>query len=93
MDTEKCGIASVLLGAGRETKDSPVDLSAGILLHKKTGDTVKKGELLATMYASKQDLFVAAEEKYDSAITIGSENVKRNPLVYARITKDGVERF
>ena len=93
MDTEKCGIASVLLGAGRETKDSPVDLSAGILLQKKTGDTVVKGEVLATMYASKQELFEAAKAKYLSAITIGTDEVQRNPLVYARVTKEGVEQY
>ena len=93
MDTEKCGIASVLLGAGRETKDSPVDLSAGILLQKKTGDAVAKGEVLATMYASKQELFEAAKVKYLSAITIGTDEVQRNPLVYARVTKDGVEQY
>lgn len=93
MDTEKCGIASVLLGAGRETKDSEVDLSAGILLHKKTGDCIAKGEVLATMYASKQELFAAAEEKYLSAVTIGQEDVKRNPLLYVRVTKDGVEQY
>lgn len=93
MDTEKCGIASVLLGAGRETKDSPVDLSAGILLQKKTGDTVVKGDVLATMYASKQELFVSAEKKYLSAITIGPEHVQRKPLVYAKVTRDGVEKY
>ncbi len=93
MDTEKCGIASVLLGAGRETKDSPVDLSAGILLKKKTGDTVAEGDVLAVMYASKQDLFVAAEAKYLEAVTIGEASVERKPLVYARVTKDGVEKY
>ena len=93
MDTEKCGIASVMLGAGRETKDSPVDLSAGILLHKKTGDTVKKGDVLATMYAAKEELFAAAEAKYRSAITIGNEPVKRASLIFAKVSKDGVERY
>lgn len=93
MDTEKCGIASVLLGAGRETKDSPVDLSAGIMLHKKTGDTVKKGDVLATMYTSKEELFASAEEKYLSAIVIGPDAATRKPLVYARVTKDGVEKY
>ena len=93
MDTEKCGIASVLLGAGRETKDSPVDLTAGILLHKKTGDMVKKGDVLATMFTSKEELFTSAEAKYHSAITIGKTEVTRKPLVYARVTKDGVEKY
>ena len=93
MDTEKCGIASVMLGAGRETKNSPVDLSAGILLHKKTGDVVKKGDVLATMYAAKEELFASAEKKYRSAITIGKEPVKRASLIFAKVSKDGVERY
>lgn len=93
MDTEKCGMASVILGAGRETKDSPVDLSAGILLHKKTGDRIARGDLLATMYASKQELFAAAEEKYFDAIIIGKEELQRNPLLYARVTKNKIERY
>lgn len=93
MDTEKCGIASVMLGAGRETKDSPVDLSAGILLHKKTGDTVKKGDVLATMYAAKEELFAPAEAKYRSAIVIGTQPVKRASLIFAKVSKDGVERY
>ena len=93
MDTEKCGIASVMLGAGRETKDSPVDLSAGILLHKKTGDMVKKGDVLATMFAAKEELFASAEKKYRSAITIGKEPAKRASLIFAKVSKDGVERY
>lgn len=93
MDTEKCGIASVLLGAGRETKDSPVDLSAGILLKKKTGDAVAEGDVLAVLYASGQELFAAAEAKYLEAVIIGNESTQRKPLVYARVTKDGVEKY
>lgn len=92
MDTEKCGITSVLLGAGRETKDSPIDYSAGLILHKKTGDFVEKGETLATLYAEKTTLFSEAEKEYLSAITLSKEPVKRNPLIYARVTKDGIER-
>ena len=93
MDTEKCGMASVMLGAGRETKDSEVDLSAGILLHKKTGDAVKAGDVLATMYAAKEELFAAAEKKYRSAIVIGKEPVNRKSLIFAKVSKDGVECF
>ena len=54
---------------------------------------VKKGDILATMYTSKEELFVSAEEKYYSAITIGTDAVTRKPLVYARVTKDGVEKY
>ena len=92
MDTEKCGIASVLLGAGRETKDSLIDFSAGIIIHKKTGDAVKMGDTIATLYAAKEELFAAANDEYLSAITIQNEKKERNPLIYARVTKEGVER-
>ena len=93
MDTEKCGIASVLLGAGREKKDSPIDFSAGIIIHKKTGDEVKEGDTLATLYAEREELFPAASEEYLNAITIQQEKKNRNPLIYARVTKEGVEKL
>ena len=44
MNTEQCGIASVMLGAGRTIKDGPIDYSAGIIMHKKTGDAITEGE-------------------------------------------------
>ena len=54
MNTEQCGIASVMLGAGRTVKDGPIDYSAGIVMHKKTGDTVTAGESIARLYASDE---------------------------------------
>lgn len=52
---EEIGLASLVLGGGRLTKDSEVDLSVGILLHKKRGDIVHPGEMLATVYANDMD--------------------------------------
>lgn len=49
MNTEQCGIASVMLGAGRTVKDGPIDYSAGIVMHKKTGDTITTGESIADL--------------------------------------------
>lgn len=91
MNTEKCGIASVLLGAGREKKDSPIDYTAGIIIHKKTGDQVQRGETIATLFASKENLFQDANEEYLDAITIENTKKDRNPLIYARVSKEGVE--
>lgn len=93
MDTESCGIASSMLGAGRETKDSVIDFSAGIIINRKVGDYVKKGDLLATMYASKEELFGPAAKRYINALTISKEKPEETKLIYARITKDGVERM
>ena len=72
MNTEQCGIASVMLGAGRTVKDGPIDYSAGIIMHKKTGDTVTMGERIATLYASDESLFTNAAQTYLEAITIGN---------------------
>ena len=71
MNTERCGIASVMLGAGRTVKDGPIDYSAGIVMHKKTGDAVSMGERIATLYASDESLFTNAAQTYFAAITIG----------------------
>mgnify|MGYP001026304107 FL=1 len=71
MNTEQCGIASVMLGAGRTVKDGPIDYSAGIVMHKKTGDAVRAGESIATLYASHESLLVNAAKTYLEAITFG----------------------
>ncbi|MBU3089178.1 pyrimidine-nucleoside phosphorylase [Clostridium gasigenes] len=62
LDAEKVGISSLITGAGRETKADNIDHGAGILLKIKMGDYVKKGDVLATLYSSHENLFVKAEE-------------------------------
>ena len=93
MDTEKCGIASVELGAGREKKDDPIDYSAGIILKKKVGDKVQKGEPLAVFYTSDSSRCAQAERLFESAVTIRDGAPEEIPLIYARVTRDGVERY
>ena len=91
-DAEKIGSASVLLGAGRQKKGDPLDFAAGIVLHKKRGATVHKGESLATFYGAP-DKFAAAAEEYRSGLVYGDTQPEEAPLVYALVTKDGVERY
>ena len=91
-DAEKIGSASVLLGAGRQKKGDPLDFAAGIILHKKRGDYVHKGESLATFYGAA-DKFDAAAAEYRSGLVYGPEKPEEAPLVYALVTKDGVERY
>lgn len=93
MDAESIGVASAMLGAGRETVDSVIDPAAGIVLKKKTGDVVKAGETIAVLYASKAELFAAAEERYQKAITIGAAAPQEKPLVLARVENGNVEIF
>lgn len=93
MRTEDIGIASVMLGAGRDTKESSIDYLAGIILHKKTGETVCKGEPIATLYTSSSALLPAAAEHMLNAIKISSEPVPPEKLIYARVERDVVTRF
>ena len=93
MDTESLGIASVMLGAGRETKDSIIDFSAGIIINKKYGEYIEAGEVLATMYANDESLFEAAAKKYLEAIEIKNTRPEIKPLIYARVGKDEILRF
>ena len=81
-DTEAYGLASLALGAGRNTAEDVIDHSAGIILAKKTGDFVQKGEKIATFYAASRDLFAAAEERFLSATQLSREKPEEKPLVY-----------
>lgn len=81
-DAEKIGIASVILGAGREKKGDPIDPSAGIRLKKKTGDYVQKGELLGVFYTDRRAAAEEAKEEILAAFTFGSEKPKEQKLIY-----------
>jgi len=85
VDTEKYGLASLLLGAGRNTKEDEIDLSAGYLLKKKTGDAVKAGDTLAVLYASREDLFDAAERTLLNATTNTADAPEKRPLIFETI--------
>ena len=93
MNAELLGKISVMLGAGRETKDSPIDYSAGIILRKKFGDKVHAGESLATLYASDEKLFVAAKKNFRDAVEISSVKPEIRPLIFARVEFGRVEKF
>ncbi len=93
IDTAACGIASVMLGAGRSRKEDRLDYTAGMHLYKRYGDFVAKGDVIAVLYASRKELFAEASKKLLSAYTIGKEPSEKKKLVYARVTKDQVTRF
>ena len=93
MNTEKIGISAVLLGAGRETKESVIDPAAGLRIEKKTGEKVVPGDVLAVLYAEDKAKFSAAEAEYRSALTFGAEAPAPIPLVYALVEKDKVTRL
>lgn len=81
MNAELIGASSVVLGAGRNTKDDAIDFSAGIVLCKKTGDKIEKGETLAKMYSSTVSDFSSAEKLFLSAIHFSKNEPKISPLI------------
>lgn len=85
VDTEGYGIASLLLGAGRNKKEDAIDYSAGIVLTKKTGDYVNAGDEIAVMYCNDQKLFSAACQRFLSSTVIGENKPESRPLILAKV--------
>ncbi|UXR69169.1 MULTISPECIES: pyrimidine-nucleoside phosphorylase [unclassified Staphylococcus] len=85
MIANEIGIASMMLGAGRQTKEDTIDLAVGLVLNKKVGDKVEEGESLLTIYANQEDVEQVKEKLYDN-ITI-SDHGETPTLIHEIITK------
>lgn len=85
--TDEIGMVSLTLGGGRETKESVIDLSVGLILHKKKGDAVRKGESLATLYANDEERLKRAEERFLGAYTISDTAPASTGLIKGIVRK------
>jgi pyrimidine-nucleoside phosphorylase len=85
INSMEIGVSAMRLGAGRATMSDVIDMSAGIILAKKVGDEVKKGELLATCYTNKTGVDSVYKDVHD-AFKLQKEKVKVSPIVHAYIT-------
>ncbi|TFE30753.1 pyrimidine-nucleoside phosphorylase [Cohnella luojiensis] len=81
---ENMGLAAMLLGAGRATKESAIDLAVGIVLHKKIGDPILVGESLATIHANSEDVDQVITKIYES-IRIQAQSVTPPPLLVGEV--------
>lgn len=93
IDALEVGTAAMLLGAGRETKESPIDLAVGVVLRKKVGDPVEAGEVLAELHVNSEKRLGEAQERLVGAYRIGKERPAEPPLVYGLVTASGTERW
>ncbi|MDI6578491.1 pyrimidine-nucleoside phosphorylase [Bacillus subtilis] len=82
---DEIGVAAMLLGAGRATKEDEIDLAVGIMLHKKVGDKVEKGEPLVTLYANRENVDEVIAKVYDN-ILLAAE-AKAPKLIHTLITE------
>lgn len=85
MQAEKIGIASMLLGAGRASKEDEIDMAVGIVLNKKMGDDVKEGESILTIHSNREDVSDVVELLQEN-ITIADE-ASEPKLILNTITK------
>ena len=92
MDTEKCGKTAVILGAGRETKESVIDPKAGIRFYFKTGEYVEKGEVLAELYASDQEKLKDAVKYLKTAYQYSDAAVTPMEEIIGYVTRDYVQQ-
>ena len=82
MDAAQIGNICVELGGGRKEKEAAIDYAAGIILRKKTGDYIEKGEVLAQLYTNKENAVESAVKGFLQAVEISEEKPKKEPLVY-----------
>ncbi|WP_312476049.1 pyrimidine-nucleoside phosphorylase [Neobacillus sp.] len=83
---DEVGTAAMILGAGRATKESVIDLAVGLVLRKKIGDQVKKGESLVTIYSNFENVDEVKQKLYDN-IKISTAKIEAPILVHEEITE------
>ena len=81
IEAEDVGLVSMHLGGGRATKESAIDLSVGVVLHKKVGDRVEKAESLATIHAPDEAKAAEAAELLRKCYTFSDEPVEKAPFI------------
>ncbi len=86
IEAEDIGTAAMLLGAGRATKESEIDLAVGLVLRKKVGDAVEAGESLVTVHANTENIDAVIEKIY-AHIHLSTEKVEAPKLIEAIITE------
>lgn len=82
IECDDIGVAAMLLGAGRATKEDAIDLAVGLVLHKKIGEHIQVGESLATIHANALQNIEQVTEMIQKAIEIKSGNVEVPQLIY-----------
>lgn len=91
INCEQVGICAMVLGGGRETKESIIDLSVGIVLKKKCGDYVSKGDVVAVFYADNKEKLADSLERFKNVYTYSDSHTGSKKLIKYIITENGVE--
>ncbi|MGE5315802.1 MAG: thymidine phosphorylase [Acidobacteriota bacterium] len=93
IDSLELGFSGIMLGAGRTKVDDVIDPKAGILLKKKSGAAVARGEIVAEVFTDREEMLVPAGERIARAFQYGERAPVIGPLVISRVDKAGVSDF
>ena len=87
-DAYKIAYACKILGAGRDKKTDPIDYSVGIFLNKKSGEEVKKGEILYTIYSNDPEKTKIAQKYCEEGIVISDSKPAHKDMIYRIIRRE-----
>ncbi|MBS4539965.1 pyrimidine-nucleoside phosphorylase [Clostridium sp. D2Q-11] len=93
MNAEEIGRCALILGAGRETKESQIDMSAGIILNKKKYDKVSTGETIAFLHGNSDKKLKEAAKRMKNIVKISEKSNDNKQLIYGIVDKDGIKRI
>lgn len=93
IDAESIGKAALAIGAGRETKETPIDYAVGIILAKKVGDYVKKGEVIAKVHINDLGKLEECKQKLLKAYQLSDTKPDMRPLIFGKVDKDGIHKY
>jgi pyrimidine-nucleoside phosphorylase len=94
IEAEQLGLAAMLLGAGRATKDAVIDYAVGVMLRKKVGDAVEAGETIALLHVREENAATAeVSERVRQAYNIQDYKPEQRALLLSVITAAGIERY
>lgn len=94
IEAEQLGLAAMLLGAGRATKDAVIDYAVGLTLRKKVGDSIQAGDTLAVLHVrEKNEAAAQVADRVRRAYDIRAAKPESRPLLLSVVTADGITRF
>jgi len=92
LEAETVGMAAMLLGAGREMKEAPIDPAAGIRLHRKLGEKTATNEPLATLYSNDENKLQEGLERLARAYQIGKQPPATQPLIHGHVDREQLKQ-
>lgn len=92
INASQVGRVAMILGGGRATKESQLDLKVGVVLHKKVGDKVEKEDCIATLYANDLEQLKEAKELLEKSYSFSIRPTSKNILIKWIVTKNGARK-